>query len=573
MKKLFLSFSLLAVACGGVDPDLEADAEAEAPAYSLVDARYTALWHETGGGPWVARHGLTSAAYQYWFNYYTRRGYRLTDVSGYTVGGQDRYAAIWEQKSGPAWVARHRMSAATYQAEFNTWTARGYRLTDVSGYTIGGQDRYAAIWTRSTGPAWVARHGMSSSTYQSEFNRLARLGYKVVHVAGHDSQGQAKYAAIWHRIRSTRIARHGMTSAAYQAAFNQFAGWGYLPVQVSAYNVAGADRYAAIWARKPSFGVVARHGMNPTQYQAEFNRLGALGYRLVGISGAAPVGAPPFPSFSKSAEYPFDMGRSWTNDLQGVTHDASNWYMTNTEHIFKIPVNRAIGGSNPISIYRGMPSQLSGYEHLGDMQYYNGLIYVAVENSSGAPRPHVIAVFDTGLNYVAHAPIPGAGGAPWAAVDPRNGLLYTSDFNTNVIREFRVIWLGSTNPNASAAFELELVREIRLRTSSGALTSMSRVQGGVVSDNGHLYVVQDKAGGGIYGVDLQNGRIMKKIAVNFDPGETPPEELEGITIWDLDNGSAPGINGQIHLQMIDNDWPSNDDLYFKHFRANPKSNL
>jgi hypothetical protein len=55
-------------------------------------------------------------------------------VNGYSVAGLDRYAAIWEKAPGPAFVARHGLSADGYQQEFNTWLGQGYRLKLVSGY-------------------------------------------------------------------------------------------------------------------------------------------------------------------------------------------------------------------------------------------------------------------------------------------------------------------------------------------------------------------------------------------------------------------------------------------------------
>jgi urease beta subunit len=112
------------------------------------------------------------------------QGYRLTLVSGYSVGGEDRYAAIWEQVSGPAWVARHGMTSAGYQREFDRLVGQGYRLTLVSGYSVGGEDRYAAIWEQVSGPAWVARHGMTSAGYQQEFDRLVAQGYRLRLVSG-----------------------------------------------------------------------------------------------------------------------------------------------------------------------------------------------------------------------------------------------------------------------------------------------------------------------------------------------------------------------------------------------------
>lgn len=63
----------------------------------------------------------------------------------------------------------------------------------------------------------------------------------------------------------------------------------------------------------------------------------------------------------------------------------------------------------------------------------------------------------------------------------------------------------------------------------------------------------------------------------FHPG-TPVEcllrigdaqEPEGVTVWDLDKDTrAPGIRGQLHVIMVENDWNklSPDDFYFKHYR-------
>ena len=49
---------------------------------------------------------------------------------------------------GPAWQARHGLSSAQYQATFDQLVAGGYRLELVSGYSVAGQDRFAAIWTK-----------------------------------------------------------------------------------------------------------------------------------------------------------------------------------------------------------------------------------------------------------------------------------------------------------------------------------------------------------------------------------------------------------------------------------------
>ena len=154
-------------------------------------SRYAAIWEKTGGPAFVARHEMTSQAYQQEFDKLTGQGYCLELVSGYSVGGQARYAAIWEKKTCPAYVARHGLTSAAYQKEFDTLVGQqGYRLKLVSGYDVGGQDFYAAIWEKTGGPAFVARHGLTSQAYQQEFDKLAGQGYCRARDTGRRSTGR-----------------------------------------------------------------------------------------------------------------------------------------------------------------------------------------------------------------------------------------------------------------------------------------------------------------------------------------------------------------------------------------------
>ncbi|HXI53544.1 MAG TPA: hypothetical protein VNH84_18655 [Candidatus Saccharimonadales bacterium] len=61
-----------------------------------------------------------------------------------------------------AWVARHGLTGAQYQSEFNRWTAPPYGLrpTCVSAYQEGGQARLAVVFQKVSGPDWSAAHLM-----------------------------------------------------------------------------------------------------------------------------------------------------------------------------------------------------------------------------------------------------------------------------------------------------------------------------------------------------------------------------------------------------------------------------
>ncbi len=148
---------------------------------------YAAIWEQRQGPSWQARHGLTSAQYQQAFNDLVSQGFRLVQVSGYGVNGEDRDAAIWEQSGGPVWQARHGLTSAQYQQAFNDLVGQGFRLVQVSGYGVGGQDFYAAIWEQRQGPPWQARHGLSSTQYQHVFNGLVGQGFRLVQVSGYST--------------------------------------------------------------------------------------------------------------------------------------------------------------------------------------------------------------------------------------------------------------------------------------------------------------------------------------------------------------------------------------------------
>jgi Astacin (Peptidase family M12A)/Bacterial tandem repeat domain 1 len=234
----------------------------------------------------IAFYGLSSSDYQKYFDLHAANGYRLKKVSGYELNGSARFAAVWERVSGPAWVARHNMTSSSYQSNFNTYKAQGYRLQWVSGYTVNGTTYYAAIWDKAAGGAWVAHHGMTSSDYQTKFNSYVGLGYRLKMVNGYNVNGSARFAAIWVKTSGAAwVARHNMTSSSYQSNFNTFTSQGYRLVHVSGYSLGGVAFYAALWDKSagPAWG--ARHGMSSTSFQSYINSFINSGYRVSDVSG------------------------------------------------------------------------------------------------------------------------------------------------------------------------------------------------------------------------------------------------------------------------------------------------
>ena len=114
--------------------------------------------------------------------------YRITRESGARPSRKesDRYIGVWQQSAGPAWVARHGLTSAQYQAVFDELTPQGYRPVILSGYSISGSDRYLCMFEQSSAKgAWVARHGLTGAQYQAVFDDLTPKGYRPIILSGY----------------------------------------------------------------------------------------------------------------------------------------------------------------------------------------------------------------------------------------------------------------------------------------------------------------------------------------------------------------------------------------------------
>ncbi len=256
-----------------------------------VRAMFIASW-EQSGGTWVARHGLSGRQYQTAFDQLVAQGYRLRCVSGYSVGGVTRYAAIWDKATGPAWVARHGLTAAQSQKSFDELSGQGFRLKMVNGYSVGASPRFATLWEKTAGPPWAARHGLTAAQYQQVFDQMDSQGFRLRWVCTYAEGGQARYAAWWEKSAGPAwVARHGLEEAAFRAAAQGFAAQGYDLVCGNAVTLGGRDFYAGLWEKRPVASVM-HHGMTGGTYQMKFDDLVAQGWRpsfVAGYAGEDPV--------------------------------------------------------------------------------------------------------------------------------------------------------------------------------------------------------------------------------------------------------------------------------------------
>lgn len=303
------------------------------------------------------------------------------------------------------------------------------------------------------------------------------------------------------------------------------------------------------------------------------------------LRGLAAAGSlPDFPRWAKH-EREF-ANRGWTNECNGVATDGRSWFFTSNQE----PRQDGITGGIPVpggtlagqlwptrqpgvfqtddegTVVRHHHIERSLAGHVGDLDLFEGRLYVALEKPTG------LLVLDSDLNRLAHHRIhtPDGHTFAWCSIHPWNRLLYTCDWE-----------------DADTAYAFDPHTAQRRRDADIPLgRTIDRVQGGAFSPAGHLFLASDDESQldldtgnprqpvsvvpghpGIHAYSAATGDYLGHLPVEVDHGLPTAEEIEGICFGPRRLGGADRV---IHLVLLDMDFPSGDDIILKSYGPSPR---
>lgn len=113
------------------------------------DPRYAVIWkHDPGAGDWKMEYGLSGAAFQERYNLHVDEGYRLVQVDVCSGGDAPRYGGIFVKSDGRNWFSKGDLSSAELLKAQTDADSQGYRLLSISGYLVGANSRFSAVWAQ-----------------------------------------------------------------------------------------------------------------------------------------------------------------------------------------------------------------------------------------------------------------------------------------------------------------------------------------------------------------------------------------------------------------------------------------
>ena len=226
--------------------------------------------------------------------------------------------------------------------------------------------------------------------------------------------------------------------------------------------------------------------------------------------------------------YANDAARSGIYRSQGIATDGQQWFFSWQYGLERagndfVSLQRNSSFQWPASLSPGIPPALlaQGLNHIGDIDYDNGIIYASLDSTAGYRKPH-IALFNaadlsyTGVSYaITGAPAnPNNDVASWFAVDTARGLGYGKE------------WQNGNTINVYNLADWSFSHTITLDTST------HNIQGAKVRGD-WLYMSSDNATQSIYRANLVNGRVEELFQL---PSPTGEREVEGIAL--RDNGAG-----------------------------------
>jgi murein DD-endopeptidase MepM/ murein hydrolase activator NlpD len=212
---------------------------------------------------------VAAASYQSAFDAIVAQGYRPIYVDGFNVGNSTFYNALFKANDGVGWLARHALTAAQFQAEFDNRPA-GYRPLQLGSLRQGAELRYTLILVNDAGTSWSVYHGRTNAQHQTLADQLVASGMRMVSDSPTTLNGVTYHTALYDRVAvGAWEARYGLSAAQYQTLVNTNVAAGRVPAHIEVDSSGVTPLFEVIFNSRAIGGWSLRHNLTAAGFDTE----------------------------------------------------------------------------------------------------------------------------------------------------------------------------------------------------------------------------------------------------------------------------------------------------------------
>lgn len=211
---------------------------------------FNVVFQPKSGGSWATFHNLTGAQYQSKVDQYVGNDYTINQIESYKIGNDVRYAVIFKKEAGPKITAYHGNSVSQHQDKFDDLTSKGWRPINISVVSVGGQLKYTALYEKTDIGNYVAKSFMTPAEYQQQAEDNKQKGRQIAYLNAYIHNGDPYFSAIWNsKTTGTYKAKHGLSGTTYQSEWKSATSSGLITRNVTGYVSGNSVLYAGVWRK------------------------------------------------------------------------------------------------------------------------------------------------------------------------------------------------------------------------------------------------------------------------------------------------------------------------------------
>lgn len=216
--------------------------------YSVGDGAFFNFVWRPADRSWRAWRDLTAAQYQERLENAIRDGFAPVHVESYLSGGKVRYALIVNKGVTGKFLARHGLTVKEHDSVLDEAKRDGLNPVNVSVASVGGKLEYTVLYRSDSIGSWVLRSRIPANAYQKLAEAENKNGRRPHYIAAYMHNSTAHFSVMFASASKDGVARHDLTSDTYQEEWSTQTEAGRQTQVVTGYDGAKRNhRFAATW--------------------------------------------------------------------------------------------------------------------------------------------------------------------------------------------------------------------------------------------------------------------------------------------------------------------------------------